>query len=108
MFFKNNFDFISEGKIPKGAIYLGKSESMDGDVRHTDSYYAVPTEEKAPTRTEVVSPRSPKRYDDIGPIDDESGMPLAFRQVCHEQNKTNYEHCVNCYLKSSSFEFRFR
>ena len=77
--------FISEGKIPKGAIYLGKSESMDGSVKHTDTYYAVPTEEKATTRTEVVSPRSPKRYEDIGPIDDESGMPLAFRQVCYFQ-----------------------
>ena len=83
MFLKTNIFLFSEGKIPKGAIYLGKSESMDGDVKHTDTYYAVPTEEKSTTRTEVVSPRSPKRYDDIGPIDDESGMPLAFRQVCY-------------------------
>lgn len=70
---------ISEGKIPKGAIYLGKSESQEGDVKHTDSYYAVPTEERAPSPTMKVS--SPKRYEDIGPIDQESGMPLSFRQV---------------------------
>ena len=81
---------FAEGKIPKGAIYLGKSESMDGDVKHSDTYYAVPTEEKAPTRNEVMSPRSPKRYEDIGPLDDESGMPLAFRQVCYNKVRMNF------------------
>ena len=53
-------------------------------MKHSDTYYAVPTEQKAPTINEAKSPRSPKRYDDIGPLDDESGMPLAFRQVCFE------------------------
>lgn len=75
----NHSYFIPEGKIPKGAIYLGKSESMEGDVKHTDTYYAVPSDEKPTVRTETVS--SPKRYEDIGPIDQESGMPLSFRQV---------------------------
>jgi hypothetical protein len=71
--------YFSEGKIPKGAIYLGKSESMEGDVKHTDTYYAVPSEEKTTVTTTKVS--SPKRYEDIGPIDEESGMPLSFRKV---------------------------
>lgn len=53
---------------------------MEGDIKHTDTYYAVPTEEKQmTTTTEKVS--SPKRYEDIGPIDEESGMPLSFRKV---------------------------
>ena len=69
---------FSEGKIPKGAIYLGKSESMDGDVKHTDTYYAVPTEEEESKTTTI---HSPKHYEDIGPLDEESGMPLAFRKV---------------------------
>ena len=73
------FKYFSEGKIPKGAIYLGKSETMEGDVKHTDTYYAVPTEEKESKMATTL--HSPKRYEDIGPLDQESGMPLAFRRV---------------------------
>ncbi|XP_060598250.1 uncharacterized protein LOC132752021 isoform X18 [Ruditapes philippinarum] len=77
-----------EGKIPKGAIYLGKSESMEGDVKHTDTYYAVPSEEKTTVTTTKVS--SPKRYEDIGPIDEESGMPLSFRKNVEEDKQHDW------------------
>jgi len=58
---------------------LGQSESQGDGFQHTDSYYAVPTEEETVSKEMKVS--SPKRYEDIGPIDQESGMPLSFRQV---------------------------
>ncbi|WAQ96535.1 SRBS1-like protein [Mya arenaria] len=80
-----------EGKIPKGAIYLGKSESVEGDVRHTDSYYAVPTEDTPPVQAHSeMKVSSPKRYEDIGPIDQESGMPLSFRQNVEEEKQHDW------------------
>ncbi|KAL4239958.1 Sorbin and SH3 domain-containing protein 1 [Mactra antiquata] len=79
-----------EGKIPKGAIYLGKSESMEGDVKHTDTYYAVPTEDKPMTTTTTEKVSSPKRYEDIGPIDEESGMPLSFRKNVEEDKQHDW------------------
>ncbi|XP_053392594.1 sorbin and SH3 domain-containing protein 1-like isoform X12 [Mercenaria mercenaria] len=78
-----------EGKIPKGAIYLGKSESMEGDVKHTDTYYAVPSDEKPSTVT-TTKVSSPKRYEDIGPIDEESGMPLSFRKNVEEEKQHDW------------------
>lgn len=84
--------YVSEGKIPKGAIYLGQSESLAGGVKHTDTFYAVPTEERGPS-THEMKVSSPKRYEDIGPIDQESGMPLSFRQV-HSNQQTSYSICV--------------
>ena len=67
-------------------------------MKHSDTYYAVPTEQKAPMINEAKSPRSPKRYDDIGPLDDESGMPLAFRQVCCNAFEPGWCVCGGCVL----------
>ncbi|KAL3877383.1 hypothetical protein ACJMK2_035100 [Sinanodonta woodiana] len=77
-----------EGRIPKGAIYLGKSTMVEGDVKHTDTYYAVPTEEKT-TTTKVIE-QGQKKYDGIGPVDDDSGMPLSFRKNVDEQNQREW------------------
>ncbi|XP_052235401.1 uncharacterized protein LOC127847484 isoform X19 [Dreissena polymorpha] len=78
-----------EGKIPKGAIYLGQSETLAGGVKHTDTFYAVPTEERGPS-THEMKVSSPKRYEDIGPIDQESGMPLSFRQNVDEEKQHDW------------------
>ncbi|XP_067672537.1 sorbin and SH3 domain-containing protein 1-like isoform X5 [Haliotis asinina] len=74
----------TEGQIPKGAVYLGKKEVVDGNQVHTDSYYAQPTTEET-TTTKTVEHR-PKKYDGIGPLDQE-GVPLAFRKNIDEENQ---------------------
>lgn len=55
-------------------------------MKHTDTYYAVPSDEKPATTTTTTKVSSPKRYEDIGPIDEESGMPLSFRRVGIPEN----------------------
>ncbi|KAL3877382.1 hypothetical protein ACJMK2_035100 [Sinanodonta woodiana] len=86
---ENDVGYIKrEGRIPKGAIYLGKSTMVEGDVKHTDTYYAVPTEEKT-TTTKVIE-QGQKKYDGIGPVDDDSGMPLSFRKNVDEQNQREW------------------
>ncbi|XP_048256915.1 sorbin and SH3 domain-containing protein 1-like isoform X38 [Haliotis rufescens] len=74
----------TEGQIPKGAVYLGKKDVVDGDQVHTDTYYAQPTTEET-TTTKTVEHR-PKKYDGIGPLDQE-GVPLAFRKNIDEENQ---------------------
>ena len=68
----------AEGQIPRGAQYLGEKVTVEGDQKHTDTFYAVPTEEKT-TTTRTVE-HKPLVYDGIGPLDNE-GVPLAFRKV---------------------------
>lgn len=74
------FSFVTftEGQIPKGAIYISEQSSVNGGVKTTDTYYAMPAKEEI-TDSQIVE-RKPKKYDGIGPID-EKGMPLAFRMV---------------------------
>lgn len=69
---------FTEGQIPKGAIYISEQSSINGGLKTTDTYYAMPSKEEI-TDSQVVD-RKPKKYDGIGPID-EKGMPLAFRMV---------------------------
>lgn len=75
------FSFVTftEGQIPKGAIYISEQSSVNGGLKTTDTYYAMPAKEEI-TDSQIVE-RKPKKYDGIGPID-EKGMPLAFRMVC--------------------------
>ena len=68
----------AEGQIPRGAQYLGEKVTVEGDTQHTDTFYAVPTEEKT-TTTKTVE-QKPLVYEGIGPVDKE-GVPLAFRKV---------------------------
>lgn len=74
-----SFSTFTEGQIPKGAIYISEQSSVNGGVKTTDTYYAMPAKEEI-TDSQIVE-RKPKKYDGIGPID-EKGMPLAFRMVC--------------------------
>lgn len=62
-------------------MYLGSKETLEGNMKHTDSYYAMPTEQK--TTTSKVVETKLKKYEGIGPVD-EQGMPLAFRMVRFE------------------------
>ena len=59
-------------------MYIGTKETIEGDQKHTDSYYVQPTEEKTST-TKVVE-QKPKIFEGIGPVD-KDGLPLAFRKV---------------------------
>ncbi|XP_064615603.1 sorbin and SH3 domain-containing protein 1-like [Liolophura sinensis] len=77
-----------EGQIPKGAVYLGKKEVIDGDVKHTDEYYAVPQEGEETKTTKVVE-QKPKIYPGIGPMDEE-GVPLAFRKNVDESKQSDW------------------
>jgi hypothetical protein len=76
----STFDYFtfSEGQIPKGAIYIGSKESVDGEVKHTDTYYILPSGEKQVTSTKTEK-KAPK-YEGIGPTND-AGLPIAFRSV---------------------------
>ncbi len=48
--------YLSEGQIPKGAIYVGSQKSQEGDVTHTDTYFLAPAPND-PTRERVVEMR---------------------------------------------------
>ncbi|KAJ8318284.1 hypothetical protein KUTeg_003375 [Tegillarca granosa] len=76
-----------EGQIPKGAIYISEKSTVDGDVKHTDTYYAMPTQQET-TETQVVE-KKPIIYEGIGPTDDK-GMPLAFRMNVEEKNQHDW------------------
>ncbi|XP_050393870.1 uncharacterized protein LOC126811885 [Patella vulgata] len=73
-----------EGQFPKGAKYIGKVESHDGDVQHTDEYYTTKhIEEESSSK---VIEQKPKIFEGIGPVDHE-GVPLAFRKNIDEKNQ---------------------
>ncbi|XP_061181929.1 uncharacterized protein LOC133190361 isoform X6 [Saccostrea echinata] len=76
-----------EGQIPKGAIYISEQSSINGGVKTTDTYYAMPSKEEI-TDSEIVE-RKPKKYDGIGPVD-EKGMPLAFRMNVDEEKQHDW------------------
>ena len=64
-------------KIPKGAYMVEQKEQVEGDVKHTDTYYMVPSGEKKTTKK--VTEKKAKKYEGIGPTDE--GLPIALRQV---------------------------
>ncbi|ESO89031.1 hypothetical protein LOTGIDRAFT_228968 [Lottia gigantea] len=75
---------MDEGQFPKGAKYIGKVERVEGDQKHTDTYYTTKTvEEEASSK---VIEQKPKIFDGIGPVDQE-GVPLAFRKNIDEKNQ---------------------
>lgn len=99
-----NVLYYTEGQIPKGAQYIGKKESVEGNVKHTDTFYYVPREERSPAKSPMsptapspspaAEPRgdgdkstSPVRYMGIGPLDAQ-GMPIMPRPVCY----SSYSH----------------
>ncbi|XP_071132508.1 sorbin and SH3 domain-containing protein 1 homolog isoform X45 [Mytilus edulis] len=78
-----------EGQIPKGALYIGEQALVQDGLKHTDTYYAVPTtEEEDMSQQSPTSPseKKPLKYDGIGPTDD-GGMPLSFRMNVDEKNQ---------------------
>ena len=59
---------------------MGSKEVIDGDQKHTDTYYMLPGEQRT---TEVhTTVKEAKKYDGIGPVDQSTGMPIGFRSVC--------------------------
>ena len=72
--------FPTEGQIPKGAIYVGTEEKVDGDTKQTDTYYLAPAIDERVVERRVVEKKAP-RYQGIGPTDKKTGMPVGLRSV---------------------------
>ncbi|KAL8600635.1 hypothetical protein ACOMHN_030291 [Nucella lapillus] len=77
----------SEGRLPKGAQYLGEKVTIEGDKQHTDTFYGTPSQEVTSTTKKVE--HKPKVYDGIGPLDQE-GVPLAFRKNIQEDKQHDW------------------
>ncbi|XP_074647550.1 uncharacterized protein LOC141903346 [Tubulanus polymorphus] len=73
---------VSEGHIPKGAIYMGTKETREGDVKHKDEYYLIPGKKVVDKTT--VEKKAP-HYEGVGPIN-EQGVPIAMRSTIDEKN----------------------
>ncbi len=57
---------------------MGTKETVEGDMKHTDTYYTVPGESH---KIQVVTTTGEKKvFPGIGPTD-QSGLPLAPRMV---------------------------
>ena len=69
-----------ENEIPKGAIRIGSKETQEEDKKHTDTYYILPAEGAATTTRKVEVKKAPV-YKDIGPTDEQTGMPVGLRSV---------------------------
>lgn len=70
--------FLAEGALPRGALYMGTKETVDGDVKHTDTYYMTPGEKT--TTTTTIEKKAP-RVSGVGPRDNDTGMPVSLRMV---------------------------
>ena len=68
---------FAEGQFAKGAIYMGSKETVEGDVRHTDSLFLIPTESSTSVKT---TEKKAPRYEGTGPTD-KTGVPTGLRQV---------------------------
>lgn len=91
-----------EGQIPRGAVYIDDKDSsrapllpknavlidqkvtVDGDKVHTDSYYAIPTQETTSSSTIVKAPK----YDGIGPT--EYGIPIGLRTSVKDEYASDW------------------
>jgi hypothetical protein len=72
-----------EGQIPKGAVYVGTKELVEGDLKHTDTFYLLPGEKEETTKT--IEKKAPK-YQGAGPMD-KSGMPIGLRTSVDSQKE---------------------
>ena len=62
-------------RLPEGAVY--QTQTVDGDVVHTDTFFAGPKVTTTKKERRVVEAPT---YEGIGPRD-QSGLPLGLRQV---------------------------
>ncbi|CAH1795503.1 unnamed protein product, partial [Owenia fusiformis] len=76
-----------EGQIPKGAVYVGTEEKVEGEIKHTDQYYLVPSGEKTKT-TRKIEQKAPK-YQGIGPTN-EKGVPVGLRSHIDDKNQKDW------------------
>ncbi|KAK6168264.1 hypothetical protein SNE40_022126 [Patella caerulea] len=72
-----------EGQFPKGAKYIGKVESREGDVQHTDKYYTTKHIEEE-SFSKVIEQKTKMVYG-IGPFDHE-GVPFR-KNIDERKNK---------------------
>ena len=77
-----NLFSLTEGQLPKGAVYVGTNEIVDGDMKHIDTYYMAPSEETV-TTVRKIEKKAPK-YEGIGPQTGE-GMPTGLKTVSHKK-----------------------
>lgn len=57
---------------------MGTKEVIEGDKKHTDSFYLIPGEKETETKTETKT--APKVIG-VGPKEKETGIPLSLRKV---------------------------
>ena len=72
---------ISEGDIPHGAIYMGTKEVLEGDKKHTDTFYLLPGEKGQQEKRVAKVESKEKTYQGIGPTDEQTGIPIVPRGV---------------------------
>jgi len=78
---------IDEGDIPHGAIYMGTKEVMEGDQKHTDTFYLLPGEKGRQEQTKVAKVETKdKTYEGIGPTDEQTGIPIVPRGSVAEES----------------------
>nr|XP_006813065.1 PREDICTED: titin-like [Saccoglossus kowalevskii] len=82
-----NFQVISDPQqLPPGAVY--QTKTVEGDLVHTDTYYPVKVPGTVETGRRMV--RQTATYDGIGPVDNESGMPIGLRTGVKEENRHDW------------------
>ncbi|XP_070544047.1 uncharacterized protein [Ptychodera flava] len=73
-------------QLPPGAVY--QTKTVEGDVIHTDTYYPVKVPGSTETTRRVV--RQSGKYEGIGPVDTESGMPIGLRSGVQEDKRHDW------------------
>ncbi|XP_070544041.1 uncharacterized protein [Ptychodera flava] len=82
-----NFQVVTDAnQLPPGAVY--QTKTVEGDVIHTDTYYPVKVPGSTETTRRVV--RQSGKYEGIGPVDTESGMPIGLRSGVQEDKRHDW------------------
>ncbi|XP_070544042.1 uncharacterized protein [Ptychodera flava] len=82
----NLYVVTDANQLPPGAVY--QTKTVEGDVIHTDTYYPVKVPGSTETTRRVV--RQSGKYEGIGPVDTESGMPIGLRSGVQEDKRHDW------------------
>nr|XP_039272630.1 uncharacterized protein LOC120346901 isoform X8 [Styela clava] len=77
-----NVRVTSEKDLPEGAVY--ETQTIEGNMLHTDTYYPAPGGEKVLERTKKTTIIRAEHHGGIGPTD-EQGLPVALRSTVENQ-----------------------
>ncbi|XP_072050069.1 LOW QUALITY PROTEIN: uncharacterized protein [Amphiura filiformis] len=76
---------LDTSELPEGALY--QTQTVEGDVIHTDTYY--PMQKVVTTKKQRKVVEAPT-YEGIGPRDQSTGLPLGLRQHVKETNRHDW------------------